>query len=85
VVVEVITKHYSNVLKDCPRIMYFNYYFFAGDYTYLKKWFCRGQERGFFDAGHSNRTIIGGRKWVEHYGEKVVKGGEGIVWCATFD
>ena len=65
--------------------MFFNYTFFAGKHNYQKKWSCRGQERGFFDAGRSNRTNIGGRKWGKHYGEKVGKGGEGIVWCAKLD
>ena len=79
------TIYYSNVLKDCPRLMFFNYTFFAGKHYYQKKWSCRGQERGFFDAGHSNRTNIGGKKWGKHYGEKVGKGGEGIVSCLTRD
>ena len=79
------TIYYSNVLKDCPRLMFFNYTFFAGKHYYQKKWSCRGQERGFFHSQYSNRTIIGGRKWGKHYGEKVVKGGEGIVWFAKPD
>ena len=85
VVVEVMYNTYSNVLKDCTPLLYFNYMFFAGKLNYLKKWSCRGQERGFFDAGHSNRTNCGGKKWGKHYGEKVVKGGEGIVLCLTRD
>jgi len=72
--------YYSNVLKDCPRQLFFNTTFFAGKLKYSKKWSCRGQERGFFHSQYSVRTNYGGRKWVEHYGEKVGKGGEGIVW-----
>jgi len=59
--------------------------FFAGKLKYLKKWSCRGQERGFFHSYDSNRTNCGGKKWGKPYGEKVVKGGEGIVLCLTRD
>ena len=57
--------------------------FFAGKLNYLKKWSCRGKERGFFITGHSNRTNYGGRKWVEYYGVKVGNSGEGD--CVVFN
>jgi hypothetical protein len=59
--------------------VYFNYTFFAGKHKYQKKWSSCYQEGGFFIAGYIYRTIIGGRKWVEYYGEKVGICGEGIV------
>lgn len=78
-------KLYSNVLKDCPPLLHYYYMFFAGKYKYIKKWSCRGQERGFFHSQYSNRTNYGGKKWGKHYGIKVGNSGEGIVCCLTRD